>query len=130
MPRVARTRNIAGSVSLIALLCAASPAHAQLLNLGDVIAELTQLDSEVTLQGQVIATLDGVVDANTQVITTLQTDLTALQSSTLSLDGQVAVLGANALAQGRHWRWFRSMWPPTPRSARRWWPTFPVCRPD
>ena len=82
-----------------AIACALTSARAQIVTLGDVIAQLTLLDSQVTLQGQVVATLQGAVDAQTGAIVSVQADVSALQSTTVTLDGAVAALAVSDATQ-------------------------------
>ena len=55
------------SISVLAMLCCTQPAHAQLLNLGDVITAVGQLQTNAAQQAQTIVTLDGLVDDNVLV---------------------------------------------------------------
>ncbi len=81
-----------------AIALSATPARAQLVTLFDVIDALTQLDTTVTLQGQIITGLQSTVSQQTVAILQAQADVSLLQSTTASLGVQV---NANAALDGQ-----------------------------
>lgn len=97
-------RLLASSTIVIASI-SATPAHAQLLTLGDVINALVQLDATVTLQGQTIATVQTNTNQNGVAIGILQgttgalaTQVGAVVTSDGLQNGAIAQLGTDVAA--------------------------------
>lgn len=98
--RLTGNRHLLTSTASVAAIFAwSAPAHAQLLTLFDVINALVQLDSQVTLQGQVIGSLQGTVDASLLDIASLQGNVSVLQAASITLNAQVSTLGVNDALQ-------------------------------